>query len=330
MSNIKVFALMAGMTALFGAVGGLIGGQGGMMMALVFAALMNVVMYWASAKMVLKMYGAQTVTEREAPELYRMVDRLRNRAGLPMPTVAIAPHPQPNAFATGRNPQNAAVCVTEGILELLDERELRGVLGHELAHVGVGAVEDDPVHALGMAGGVAGRRSFQRFPHIVKLDHSLMVQFRDDRGVSAGLLGLVLGMVGTSPTTAEERFTFGSLFLGDGLSLVAVALGIFGLAEIASRASQRRGQTADRGGCGLHQHGRNVDDRGDRRVGLEDVDERSELGRFPLFGLGHPHRRRPLLLAPHLHPPTRQRRENRIRLHQHAHRHGRMGRIECR
>jgi heat shock protein HtpX len=135
MSNIKVFALMAGMTALFGAVGGLIGGQGGMMMALVFAALMNVVMYWASAKMVLKMYRAQILVREQAPELYDMVDRLRQRAGLPMPTLAIAPHAQPNAFATGRNPENAVVCVTQGLLELVPRDELEGVIAHELAHI---------------------------------------------------------------------------------------------------------------------------------------------------------------------------------------------------
>ncbi|HYR09811.1 MAG TPA: zinc metalloprotease HtpX [Longimicrobium sp.] len=135
MSNLKVFVLMAGMTALFGAVGGMIGGQGGMMMALVFAALMNVVMYWASARMVLRMYGAQTLTREQAPELYDMVDRLRQRAGLPMPTLAIAPHAQPNAFATGRNYENAVVCVTQGLLDLVPRDELEGVIAHELAHI---------------------------------------------------------------------------------------------------------------------------------------------------------------------------------------------------
>jgi heat shock protein HtpX len=135
MNNIKVFALMAGLTALFGAVGAMIGGQAGMLMALAFAGLMNVVMYWGSASMVLRMYGAQVVTEREAPELYAMVDRLRQRAGLPMPTVAIAPHAQPNAFATGRNPENAVVCVTEGLMKLVTRDELEGVVAHELAHI---------------------------------------------------------------------------------------------------------------------------------------------------------------------------------------------------
>jgi heat shock protein HtpX len=135
MSNLKVFVLMAGLTALFGALGGFIGGQAGMAMAIAFAALMNVAMYWGSARMVLRMYRARIVTPAEAPELYAMVDTLRRRAGLPMPTVAIAPHAQPNAFATGRNPQNAVVCVTEGLLELLSVDEVEGVVAHELAHI---------------------------------------------------------------------------------------------------------------------------------------------------------------------------------------------------
>ncbi len=135
MNNVKVFVLMAGLTSLLVALGGAFGGQGGMVTALVFAGLMNFVMYFGSSKMVLRMYGAQVVTEREAPELYAMVDQLRQRAGLPMPTLAIAPHAQPNAFATGRNPQHSVVCVTEGILRLVSREELEGVLAHELAHI---------------------------------------------------------------------------------------------------------------------------------------------------------------------------------------------------
>jgi heat shock protein HtpX len=135
MNNVKVFVLMAGLTSLFVAIGGYFGGQTGMIMAFLFAGLMNFVMYYGSSKMVLRMYGAQVVTEREAPELYAMVDRLRQRAGLPMPTLAIAPHAQPNAFATGRNPENAVVAVTEGILQLVSRDELEGVIAHELAHI---------------------------------------------------------------------------------------------------------------------------------------------------------------------------------------------------
>ncbi|HLL81066.1 MAG TPA: zinc metalloprotease HtpX [Longimicrobium sp.] len=135
MNNVKVFGLMAGLTALFVMAGGAMGGQGGMIIALVMAAAMNFFAYFASAKMVLRMYNAQIITAEQAPELYAMVDRLRQRAGLPMPTVAIAPHMQPNAFATGRNPENAVVCVTEGILQLVTRDELEGVIAHELAHI---------------------------------------------------------------------------------------------------------------------------------------------------------------------------------------------------
>jgi heat shock protein HtpX len=135
MNNLKVFLLMAGMTALLGALGSVFGGQSGLVIALVFAAGMNFFMYFASAKMVLRMYGARVVTAAEAPELYAMVDRLRQRAGLPMPTVAIAPQAQPNAFATGRNPEHSVVCVTEGIMQLVSRDELEGVIAHELAHI---------------------------------------------------------------------------------------------------------------------------------------------------------------------------------------------------
>jgi heat shock protein HtpX len=135
MNNIKVFMLMAGLTALFGALGAAMGGGGGMVTMLLIGGAMNFFMYFASSKMVLRMYKAQVVTAQEAPELYEMVDRLRQRAGLPMPTVAIAPHEQPNAFATGRNPANAVVCVTAGIMRLVSREELEGVIAHELAHI---------------------------------------------------------------------------------------------------------------------------------------------------------------------------------------------------
>ncbi|HEX7122840.1 MAG TPA: zinc metalloprotease HtpX [Gemmatimonadaceae bacterium] len=135
MNNVKVFALMAGLTALFVAVGQLVGGQSGAVVAFVFAAGMNFFAYFASASMVMRAYRAQPVTAQQAPELYAMVDRLRQRAGLPMPTVAVAPHPQPNAFATGRNPEHAVVCVTQGLLNLVSRDELEGVIAHELAHI---------------------------------------------------------------------------------------------------------------------------------------------------------------------------------------------------
>ena len=135
MNNLKVFMLMAALTALLVSIGGWVGGANGAILFLVISAASNFFMYYASSKMVLRMYRAQIVTEAEAPDLYRMVDRLRQRAGLPMPTVAIAPHAQPNAFATGRNPDNAVVCVTQGILDLVSRDELEGVIAHELAHI---------------------------------------------------------------------------------------------------------------------------------------------------------------------------------------------------
>lgn len=135
MSNIKVFVLLAGLTALFGALGSWLGGSTGMTLALLFAVGLNGVLYFASANMVLKLYGAKVIARDDAPELYDMVDRLRLRAGLPMPRVAIAPHEQPNAFATGRSQAHAVVCVTAGLMRLLDRQEIEGVIAHELAHI---------------------------------------------------------------------------------------------------------------------------------------------------------------------------------------------------
>ncbi|MGQ0714482.1 MAG: zinc metalloprotease HtpX [Gemmatimonadaceae bacterium] len=135
MNNVKVFTLMAALTGLMVALGGYFGGQSGMITMLVISAAMNFFMYFASTKMVLRMYRARVVDASQAPELYAMVDRLRQRAGLPMPLVAIAPHEQPNAFATGRSPEKSVVCVTEGILRLITREELEGVVAHELAHI---------------------------------------------------------------------------------------------------------------------------------------------------------------------------------------------------
>ncbi|MCA9736021.1 MAG: M48 family metalloprotease [Gemmatimonadota bacterium] len=135
MQRTKVFGLMAVMTAMFVVVGGVFGGRGGALTFFLFAAVMNFGMYWFSDRMVLRMYRARTVGPEDAPELYAMVDRLRQRASLPMPTLAIAPQQQPNAFATGRNPEHAVVCCTTGLLELMSEPEIEGVLAHELAHI---------------------------------------------------------------------------------------------------------------------------------------------------------------------------------------------------
>jgi heat shock protein HtpX len=135
MSYFRTAILLAAMTALFMGIGFLVGGQGGMIVALLVAMAMNLFAYWNSDKMVLRMYGAREVDERSAPELYAMVRRLAGNAGLPMPRVFIMENQQPNAFATGRNPEHAAVAVTSGLLQTLNNEELEGVLAHELSHI---------------------------------------------------------------------------------------------------------------------------------------------------------------------------------------------------
>lgn len=134
---LKTTILMAAIVALFGVVGAALGGAGGMLIALMFAAAMNVYAYWFSDKAVLKMYGAEEVTADNVRfrNYYQMVKSLAENAQLPMPKVYVINENQPNAFATGRNPENAAVAATVGIMQILSERELRGVMAHELAHV---------------------------------------------------------------------------------------------------------------------------------------------------------------------------------------------------
>src|SRR3990172_8301858 len=136
MNTLKTTFLLTALTLLLLFVGKALGGNGGMMFALVMAGVMNFVSYWFSDKIVLKMYGAKEVTEAEAPRLYGITRQLAVKAMLPIPKVYIIPGMSPNAFATGRNPQHAAVAATEGILKTLNDEELEGVMAHELAHVG--------------------------------------------------------------------------------------------------------------------------------------------------------------------------------------------------
>ncbi|HWL04834.1 MAG TPA: zinc metalloprotease HtpX [Xanthobacteraceae bacterium] len=135
MNYVRTAMLLAGLTALFMGVGYLIGGSGGATIALVVAAGMNLFSYWNSDKLVLRMHGAQEVDEHTAPDFYRLVRDLAARAELPMPKVYLMDNPQPNAFATGRNPQNAAVAATTGLLQNLSRDEVAGVMAHELAHI---------------------------------------------------------------------------------------------------------------------------------------------------------------------------------------------------
>jgi heat shock protein HtpX len=135
MNHFKTFLLMLVLTVLFILVGTAIGGRSGAIYAFVFAALMNFFAYWFSDKIVLRMYGAQQVSQAEAPELYQTVAELTSRASLPMPKVYLIENDTPNAFATGRNPEHAAVAVTTGIMRILSREELMGVIGHELSHI---------------------------------------------------------------------------------------------------------------------------------------------------------------------------------------------------
>ncbi len=135
MNGLKTFFLMLGMMALFLLIGNAVGGEQGMIIAFMFAAVMNFFMYWFSDKIVLAMYGAKPLSENEAPEIFKVVRRLTVKAGIPMPKVFVLAMEIPNAFATGRNPQHASVAVTKGILDILDENELEGVLAHELSHI---------------------------------------------------------------------------------------------------------------------------------------------------------------------------------------------------
>ena len=160
MNNLKTALLLIALSALLVYVGSLFGGSNGAALALVFAIVMNVGMYWFSDRLVLRMYKAREVTEAEAPEFYGIVADLAQRAQLPMPKVYVIPSEAPNAFATGRNPRHAAVAVTEGIMRMLDREELRGVIAHELSHVRhrdilIGTVAATVVAAISMLASMA-------------------------------------------------------------------------------------------------------------------------------------------------------------------------------
>lgn len=155
MYHLKTLMLMAMLMALFMAVGQVLGGSSGLMMALVLGGSMNFIMYFFSDSLVLRMYRAKKVTAEDAPELHAMVDRLRQRAGLPMPVVAVAAQEQPNAFATGRSPHKAVVAVTTGILKYMPQDELEGVIAHELAHI-----KNRDMLITTVAAGIAGALSY--------------------------------------------------------------------------------------------------------------------------------------------------------------------------
>ena len=187
MNRIKTMMLMAVLTALVVWVGQALGGQAGLIIALLFAGVMNFASYWWSDKIVLRMYGAQEISERDAPELFRIVSDLTSRAAMPMPKVYIIPDQTPNAFATGRNPQHAAVAVTEGLLRMLDRRELAGVLAHELSHV-----QNRDTLVMTVAAAIGGALSMLAN---MAMWSSLFGGSSDDEEEGSGLMGGLLGII---------------------------------------------------------------------------------------------------------------------------------------
>ncbi len=215
MNNVKTFVLMAGLLGLFLLAGQLLGGSQGLLLALAFGSLFNFIMYFFSDSLVLRMYGAQVVGPDQAPELYAMVDRLRQRAGLPMPKVAVAQHEQPNAFATGRDPEHAVVAVTTGILKYMPQEELEGVLAHELAHV-----KNRDMLISTVAAGIAGA--------ISNLPYLLLFGGRDDDNAHPaarlalallGPIGAMLIQFGISRQREYEADRVGAAILGRPLPL---------------------------------------------------------------------------------------------------------------
>ena len=184
-NQIRTTILLAVMTALIIWVGQLMGGRQGMIIALIFAAGMNFFSYWYSDKLVLKMYRAREVTPGQAPELYETVQRLTQRAQLPMPKLYIIPQQTPNAFATGRNPAHAVVAVTEGLLSIMSHDEVAGVLAHELAHVKNRDILIGSIAAT-MAGAIMILASMARWSSIFR-----GVGGGDERGGGAGFIGLI-------------------------------------------------------------------------------------------------------------------------------------------
>ena len=181
-NQVKTYALMAAIVALFVLIGGLIGGKGGMLMALLFGGALNFFAYWNSADMVSRMYQAQEVGPHNAPDLYQMIAELAARANLPMPKVYVINEEQPNAFATGRNPENAAVAFTTGIMRALNYSELRGVAAHELSHVNHRDILLSTISAT-VAGAISAIASM-----------AMWFGVRDENGNRNWLAGLLIGI----------------------------------------------------------------------------------------------------------------------------------------
>jgi heat shock protein HtpX len=235
MNTIKTGLLLGALTGLLMLIGGLIGGKGGVLIAFIFATVLNFGSYWFSDKIVLSMYHAQEATPDQAPELYDIVRNLAMRANLPMPRVYIIPEDTPNAFATGRNENHAVVAVTAGILRILDKNELEGVLAHELTHI-----KNRDILIGSIAATIAGA--------IVMLAH--MAQFaaifggtsRDDDEGGGGIVGLIVMAIlaPIAATLIQMAISRSREYLADdgGAVISGKPYGLAGALEKLSRASQ--------------------------------------------------------------------------------------------
>ena len=246
-NTIKTWTLLAALGGLLVAVGGLVGGRGGMVMALIFAIALNGFVYWKSDTLALKANGARELRPDEAPRLRGIVANLARRAGIPMPRLYIVDRPEPNAFATGRSPSHAAVAVTTGILEVMDERELTGVLAHEISHV---KNRDTLVSTI--AATIGGAISFI----------AQMAQFQmlfgggssDEDNGGGGILGVLAAII-LAPLAAliiQLAVSRGREYGADttGAALTGDPEGLANALERLEAASQRHGLLARMGGRG--------------------------------------------------------------------------------
>ncbi len=241
MNYFRTALLLAAMTALFGVIGLLLGGTQGMLIALGVAVAMNLFSYWNSDRLALAAHNAQEVDEASAPELYRMVRDLAARAGMPMPRVYLIDDPQPNAFATGRNPQNAAVAATTGILQTLTYEELAGVMAHELAHIRNYDTLTMTVTAT-LAGAISTIANFGMFFGGSRERPNLVVTLLVS--ILAPLAAMVVQMA-VSRSREYEADKLGAEICGNPVWLAdALAKIAGGVAQVPSEAAERHPQTA--------------------------------------------------------------------------------------
>jgi heat shock protein HtpX len=220
-NTLRTFVLIAGLTGLLLVVGQVVGGRSGLILFAGLAVVMNLAMYWFSAKIALKMSKAVPVDEAEAPELHSMIARLATRAGIPKPSVYVTPAEQPNAFATGRNPKNSAIAVTRGIVQALSPRELEGVIAHEMAHIKNRDILIASIAAM-VAGAISAIANFLQF--------SMFFGGGDDNDSPLGFIGMIATIIfaplaamiiqmAVSRQREYQADATGAEFLGDGNGL---------------------------------------------------------------------------------------------------------------